>query len=98
MVWPVIATAVSSAIGAMLPRIAAAIGVFAVSTIAVKPLIQALENKLLGQLSGLPQDVREFLAFIGFYDFVAIIFAAYIVLIGIKAAKSAASIAASKKG
>lgn len=98
MVWPILATAVSSAIGAMLPRLAAAVGVFAVSAIAIKPIVIALENRFLGQLSGLPEDVRSFLAFIGFYDFVSIIFAAILVAIGISAAKTAASVAASKKG
>lgn len=96
--FPVIAAAVGSAVGALLPRIAAAIGVFAVSTIAVKPIINALEAKLLGQLASFPNGVREFLAYLGIYDAIAIIFSAYLMLIGIQAAKAAASAKASKKG
>ncbi|MCQ4248018.1 DUF2523 domain-containing protein [Pseudomonas stutzeri] len=96
--WPVLVSAIGSAIGALLPRIAAAIGVFAVSTIAVKPIIEALEAKLLGQMASFPTNVREFLAFLGVYDAIAIIFSAYVLLIGIQAAKAAASAKASKKG
>lgn len=96
--FPVIASAVGSAIGALLPRIAAAVGVFAVSTIAVKPIINALESKLLGEMANFPAGVREFLAFLGVYDAIAIIFSAYLMLIGIQAAKAAASVKASKKG
>lgn len=96
--FPVIAAAVGSAVGALLPRIAAAIGVYAVSTIAVKPIITALQDKLLGEMAGFPPAVRDFLAYLGVYDAIAIIFSAYLMLIGIQAAKAAASAKASKKG
>lgn len=96
--FPVIASAIGSAVGALLPRIAAAVGVFAVSTIAVKPIITALESKLLGQLANFPTSVREFLAFLGVFDAISITFSAYVMLIGIQAAKAAASAKASKKG
>ncbi|MCQ4241158.1 DUF2523 family protein [Stutzerimonas stutzeri] len=96
--FPVIASAVGSAIGALLPRIAAAVGVFAISTIAIKPIITGLQDKVLGQMAGFPPGVRDFLAYLGVYDAVAIIFSAYLMLIGIQAAKAAASAKASKKG
>jgi len=49
-------------------------------------------------MANLPTGVREFLAFLGVYDAIAIIFSAYLLLIGIQAAKAAASVKASKKG
>lgn len=93
--WGVLVQALVAAAGYLLPRLLATLGVVMFSETTVQPILDWLQGKIVGQLSG-SGEFLQFLQFMGVQDAVSIIFSAYGVLLGMKAAKAAFSKSASK--
>ncbi|PWU31377.1 hypothetical protein DK254_02415 [Pseudomonas sp. RW407] len=94
--WGVLVQALIAAVGYLLPRLLAALGVVVVSETAVKPILDWLHNKIITQMSGLPEQGLHLFQYMGFEDAIGIVFSAYGVLLGLQAAKAAFSKSASK--
>lgn len=73
-----------------LPKIAIFLGVYAISDTVTKPMFLWIQNQVLEKISAAPQFAQAF-EIMGVNDFVSIIFSAYALAIGLKAAKSAAA-------
>ncbi|WP_397378582.1 DUF2523 family protein [Pseudomonas sp.] len=85
----VLFTVLTSALRWLLPRLLAVVGVVAFSQVAVTPIFDWLKDQLLAKLNSLPADAVTFLAFVGVFDAISIVFSAYAMAISIKAGKAA---------
>ncbi|WAB93200.1 DUF2523 family protein [Pseudomonas citronellolis] len=96
--WGVLVQALIAAVGYLLPRLLAALGVVVLSQTTVQPIIDWLHDKIVANLSGMSENAFLFLQFMGVEDAIGIIFSAYGVLLGIQAAKAAFSKSVAKGG
>ncbi|HCF7371493.1 TPA: DUF2523 domain-containing protein [Pseudomonas aeruginosa] len=94
--WGVLFQALVAAGSYLLPRLLATLGVVAVSETTLKPIVNWLKDRVLSNIGSLPENARLFLEYLGVVDAVSIVFSAYLLLIGIQAAKVAFSKKAAK--
>jgi hypothetical protein len=80
----------------LLPKLLAVAGTVAVSAAVITPIFNYLQNMVMSRVNGMPADAVHFLQFTGIPDAVSVIFAAYAMAVGIKAAKAAYQTAGSK--
>lgn len=80
----------------LLPKLLAVGGTVAVSVTVLQPIFTYLQNMVMSRVNGLPADAVHFLQFTGIPEAVSIIFAAYTMAIGLRAAKAAFARAGSK--
>lgn len=90
MFAPILA-ALQSAFVWALPKIAVFFGIYILSDTVTKPIFEYLKNQALAQLGAAAAQYSQFFQILGVYDFVNILFSAYIMAFSIKAAKSGAS-------
>lgn len=72
-----------------IPRLLAVVGTVAVSTTVLTPIFDYLQNMVMQRVNGMPADAVHFLQFTGIPEAISIIFSAYAMAIGMKAAKAA---------
>lgn len=94
--FQVLIAALTAVAGWILPRLLAVGGTVVISATVLTPIFNFLQNKVLQSLNGMPADAVGFFQFIGVFDCVAVIFAAYAMAIGMKVAKAAYQRAGSK--
>lgn len=87
----VLLSALQSAFTWLLPKIAVFFGIYAISNTVAKPIFDYLKAQALAQLGAAASQYSQFFQILGVYDFLNILFAAYIMSLSIKAAKSASS-------
>jgi hypothetical protein len=80
----------------LLPKLLAVGGTVAVSLTVITPIFNFLQNKVISNFNGAGADAVHFLQFTGIFDAVSVIFAAYAMALGVKAAKAAYQTAGSK--
>ena len=73
----------------LLPRILSVAGTVAFSAAVLTPIFNYLQNMVMQRINGAGADVLRFLQFTGVTEAVSIVFAAYAMAIGMKAAKAA---------
>lgn len=83
--------ALLAAFGWLLPKVAVFFGIYAISNTVAKPIFDYLKAQALAQLGAAASQYSSFFQILGVYDFLNILFAAYIMSLSIKAAKSASS-------
>lgn len=94
--FQVLISALTAVAGWILPRLLAVGGTVAISTTVLMPIFNYLQNQITQRLNGMPADAVHFFQFVGVFDAVSVIFAAYAMAIGIKVAKAAYQRAGSK--
>lgn len=72
-----------------IPRLLAVAGTVVVSTTVLTPIFDYLQNMVMQRVNGMPADALHFLQFTGIPEAISIIFSAYAMAIGMKAAKAA---------
>lgn len=87
--FAVLISALTAVAGWILPRLLAVAGTAAISTTVLMPIFDYLQSQVVQRLNSVPADVVHFLQFIGIFDAVSVIFAAYAMAVGIKVAKAA---------
>jgi hypothetical protein len=73
----------------LLPKLLAVAGTVAFSAAVITPIFNYLQNMVMSRVNGMPADAVHFLQFTGIPDAISIIFAAYAMAVGLKAAKAA---------
>lgn len=73
----------------ILPRLLSVAGTVAISETVIKPIFDFIQGQVMQKLNGMSADAVHFLQFAGVFDAVSVIFSAYALAIGMKAAKSA---------
>lgn len=94
--FQVLITALTAVAGWILPRLLAVGGTVAISAGVLMPIFAYLQNQVLQRLNGLPADALNFFQFLGVFDAISVIFAAYGMAVGIKVAKAVYQRAGSK--
>lgn len=94
--FQVLISALTAVAGWILPRLLAVAGTAAVSTTVLMPIFNYLQNQITQRLNGMPADAVNFFRFVGIFDAISVIFAAYAMAVGIKVAKAAYQRAGSK--
>lgn len=94
--FQVLITALTAVAGWILPRLLAVAGTAAISISVMMPIFNYLQDQVLQRLNGMPADAVNFFRFVGVFDAVSVIFAAYGMAVGIKVAKAAYQRAGSK--
>jgi len=94
--FQVLIAALTAVAGWILPRLLAVSGTVVVSTTVLTPIFNFLQGKVMGALNGMGADAIGFFQFVGVFDAVSVIFAAYFMAIGMKVAKAAYQRAGSK--
>lgn len=94
--FQVIFAALSAVASYILPRLLAVGGTVVISATVLTPIFNFLQGKVTQSLQGMPADAVAFFQFVGVFDAVAVIFAAYAMAIGMKVAKAAYQRAGSK--
>lgn len=80
----------------LIPRLLAASGTVAISVTVLNPIFNYLQDQVMTRLNGLSADAVHFLQFTGIPEAISIIFSAYAMAIGMKAATVAFSRSGSK--
>lgn len=73
----------------ILPRLLSVAGTVAISAYAINPIFEFLQDQVLQKLNGMSADAVRFLQFTGVFEAVSVVFSAYALAIGLKAAKAA---------
>jgi hypothetical protein len=73
----------------VLPKLLAVGGTVAISVTVIQPIFSYLQNQVMSHLNGLSGDAVHFLQFVGVPDAISVIFAAYTMVFGLRAAKAA---------
>lgn len=94
--FQVLFTALSAVASYILPRLLAVAGTAVASTTVIMPIFNYLQGQITQRLSGMPADAVNFFQFVGVFDAIAVIFAAYGLAVGMKVAKAAYQRAGSK--
>lgn len=94
--FQVLIAALTAVAGWILPRLLAVGGTVAISATVLTPIFNFLQSRVLQQLNGMSADAVNFFQFVGVFDAVSVIFAAYAMAIGMKVAKAAYQRAGSK--
>ena len=87
--FQVLIAAGSSLIAWLMPRLFAVAGTVAFSAAVITPIFTYLQDMIMSRVNGLSADAVHFLQFTGIPDAIPILFAAYAMAIGMKAAKAA---------
>lgn len=87
--FQVLIAAGSALVSWLLPRLLSVAGTVAFSAAVITPIFNYLQNMVMSRVNGLSADAVHFLQFTGIPDAISIIFAAYAMAIGMKAAKAA---------
>jgi hypothetical protein len=94
--FQVLIAALTAVAGWILPRLLAVGGTVAISATVLTPIFNFLQGKVVSSLNGMGADAIGFFQFVGIFDAVSVIFAAYAMAIGMKVAKAAFQKAGSK--
>ncbi|MEN5313684.1 DUF2523 family protein [Pseudomonas koreensis] len=94
--FQVLIAALTAVAGWILPRLLAVGGTVVVSTTVLTPIFNFLQGRVVSALNGMGADAIGFFQFVGIFDAVSVIFAAYAMAIGMKVAKAAYQRAGSK--
>jgi hypothetical protein len=94
--WAALYPLLMSVAGWLLPKLLAVGGTVAISAAVITPIFTYLQNQITQRFNGLPADAINFFQFVGIPDAISVIFAAYAMAIGMKAAKAAFQRAGSK--
>lgn len=94
--FQVIFAALSAVASFILPRLLAVGGTVVISATVLTPIFNFLQQRVLSSLNGMGSEAVDFFKFVGVFDAVAVIFAAYAMAIGMKVAKAAYQRAGSK--
>lgn len=94
--WAALFPLLTSIASWLLPKIFAVAGTVAFSAAVVTPIFTYLQNQITQRFNGLPADAINFMQFVGIPDAISVIFAAYAMAVGLKAAKAAYSRAGTK--
>lgn len=94
--FQVLISALTAVAGWILPRLLAVGGTVVVSTTVLTPIFNFLQGRVVTALNGMGADAIGFFQFVGIFDAVSVIFAAYAMAIGMKVAKAAYQRAGSK--
>jgi len=73
----------------ILPRLLSVAGTVAISQAVINPIFEFIQGQVLQKLNGMSADGVRFLQFAGVFEAVSVIFSAYALAVGIKAAKAA---------
>jgi len=87
--FQVLVAALTAVASWLLPRLLAVGGTVVVSATVLTPIFDYLQGQVLSRLNGMPVDAVNFFRFVGVFDAVSVIFAAYAMAIGLKVAKAA---------
>lgn len=85
----VLIAALTAVVSWVIPRLLAVAGTVVVSTTVLTPIFDYLQNMVMQRVNGMPADAVHFLQFTGIPEAISIIFSAYGMAIGMKAAKAA---------
>lgn len=94
--WAVLYPVLTAVASWLLPKLLAVAGTVAISATVITPIFNFLQNQITQRLNGMPADAVHFFQFVGIFDAVSVIFAAYAMAIGMKVAKAAYERAGSK--
>jgi hypothetical protein len=94
--FQVLIAALTAVAGWILPRLLAVGGTVAISATVLTPIFNFLQGRVVSALNGMGADAIGFFQFVGVFDAVSVIFAAYAMAIGMKVAKAAYQRAGSK--
>lgn len=94
--WAVLVPAMTAVASWLLPKLLAVGGTVVISATVLTPIFTYLQNQVMQKLNGMPADAVRFFQFVGIFDAVSVIFAAYAMAIGMKVAKAAFQRAGSK--
>jgi ABC-type enterochelin transport system permease subunit len=87
--FQVLIAALTAVASWIIPRLLAVAGTVVVSTTVLTPIFDYLQNMVMQRINGMPADALHFLQFTGIPEAISIIFSAYAMAIGMKAAKAA---------
>lgn len=87
--FQVLVAALTAVASYILPKLLAVGGTVVVSATVLTPIFTFLQNQITSRLQGMPADAVNFFQFMGVFDAVSVIFAAYGMAIGLKVAKAA---------
>jgi hypothetical protein len=96
--FQVIVAALTAVAGWILPRLLSVGGTVAISAGVLTPIFNYLQSQVMQRFNGMPADAVAFFQFVGVFDCVSVIFAAYAMAIGMKVAKAAYQRSGSKSG
>ncbi|TWC55725.1 uncharacterized protein DUF2523 [Pseudomonas sp. SJZ080] len=94
--WAVLIPALTAVASWLLPKLLAVAGTVVISATVLTPIFTYLQNQIMQRLNGMSADAVHFFQFVGIFDAVSVIFAAYTMAIGMKVAKAAYQRAGSK--
>lgn len=94
--WAVLYPVLTAVASWLLPKLFAVAGTVAISATVITPIFSYLQNQITQRLNGMPADAVHFFQFVGIFDAVSVIFAAYAMAVGMKVAKAAFQRAGSK--
>lgn len=73
----------------LLPKLLAVGGTVAVSMTVITPILNYLQSQVMQRINGMPADALAFFQFCGVPEAVSVVFAAYTMALGMRAAKAA---------